>query len=213
MKTLSLGLCSMLAAACAANPATGVASNNLPFKVQYATGTGTYTSNDVVGTDVHRDSEGNEVGSTDHVEARQHSFQWSDWKYFQGHDQLDEHDYYRLAGDQAAADQVAKVRESAKTKMAIGLPVAIAGIAAMVIAGSIQKSNGEGSSLTTIGYIGGGIVGTAGMLTWYWGEHDMKAKHHLPMSRADQNADLIEECRENRCHTSRGGRTHEQASR
>ena len=194
-----------LVTACAANPATNVESNGGLMRVQYSSGTGTYVSNDVVGTDVHHDAEGNEVGSTDHLEAREHSYEWNDWKYFQGPDELDEQDYYRLAGDTDAVAKVSALRESAARKMKIGMPLMIAGYAAMIVLAGVGKSTNN-SAIANIGYIGGSAAGTVGGLVWYWGKADMENRHHLPMSRADRNADVIEQCREKRCRKQRGGR-------
>jgi len=193
-------------AACAGNPATGVESNNGLLRVQYSSGTGTYVSNDVVGTDVHRDENGNEIGSTDHLEARQHSYEWSDWKYFQGPDELDEQDFYRIAGDKDAENKVDMLRASAARKMKIGMPLMIAGYAAMIVLSAVGKSSGN-DTVASLGYIGGTAAGTIGGLVWYWGKAEMENRHHLPMSRADKDADVIEECRERRCHKLRGGRT------
>ncbi len=212
MMKVSNGLiCAALLAGCAANPATGVATNGHPLRVRYSSGTGSYVSDDVVGTDVHRDSSGNEIGSTDHVQAVEHSYQWHDWKYFQGPDVLDEQDFYRIAGDQQAADSVAKIRAGATSKMKVGMPIAVIGYAAMLVLGSIGTSN-KNPTLSTIGYVGGGTLGSVGGLVWYWGKADMAKRHHLPMSRADQNADVIETCRENHCRKQRGGRRVESGS-
>jgi hypothetical protein len=202
-----------LACGCATNPATGVASSGDALRVQYSTGTGTYTSNDVVGTDVHRDANGNEVGSTDHVQAVEHSFRWNDWKYFQGGAELDEQDYYRIAGDADAVDRVGRIRDSASTKMKIGIPIFVAGLAVGLVASAIQSTSGS-STATTAAYIGGTTVMTAGGLVWYWGHSDMTNRHHLPSPRADQNADIIERCSEGQgCSRERGGRARRTSAR
>jgi len=193
-------------AGCAANPATGVASNGGPLRIRYATGTGSYVSNDVVGTDVHRDAQGNEVGSTDHVQAVQHSYQWNEWKYFQARDELDEQDFYRVAGDVQASDEVGRIRATAALKMKIGMPIMIAGVVAGLVLTSVGSSRGD-SSLASLGYYGGSLVGAVGGLVWYWGDTEMKNRHHMPMSRADRNADVIEQCDEGRCRSQRGGRS------
>src|SRR5438105_15882543 len=44
-------------------------------------------------------------------------------------------------------------------------------------------------------------------VVWYWGSRDMKDPHHLSMSRAERNADLIEECSDGRCRTRHHSRS------
>jgi hypothetical protein len=188
--------------ACVPNPATGVAASGDTLRVQYSSGTGSYVSNDVVSTSVHRDADGNEVGSTDVYKPVEHSFQWHDWKYFQGREELDEHDFYRIAGDAEAADKVAKIRSSAALRMKIGAPLAVVGTAAALLLGTIVRDN---PTVATLGYIGGSAVGTAGGLVFFWGAKDMKNRHHLPSSRADRNADVVEDCNEGRCARLPGG--------
>jgi hypothetical protein len=204
-RTLAWVLVVISAGACAANPATNTAANGGAFRVRYATGTGTYVSNDVVGTDVHRDAAGNEVGTTDHVQAVEHNYQWNDWKYFQGRDELDEQDYYRLAGDLQASDSVAGIRASAALKMKIGVPLMAAGIAALLL--EVYAQGQGNSTLATLGSYSSAAFGAGGIAVWYWGSSEMKKPHHLPMSRADQSADIIEQCDEGRCRSQRGGRS------
>src|SRR4051812_19345044 len=92
-------------AACLANPATGVAPNGGALRVQYSSGTGTYVSNDKTGEDVTTHDNGNQ-SVTEHFEPVQHSYRWTDWKYFQGREELDEQDFYRIAGDQPAERRI-----------------------------------------------------------------------------------------------------------
>ncbi|HEU0033925.1 MAG TPA: hypothetical protein VFQ53_25025 [Kofleriaceae bacterium] len=194
-----------LVTGCLKNPATGVPGTGAPLRVQYSTGTGTYVSNDVVSSTVHKDADGNEVGTSETYEEREHSFKWNDWKYFQGPDELDEQDYYRIAGDTQAADQVDKIRAGAARKMKVGAVIAAASVVAG-IAAAVALNSGDSSAGTTVGYTLGTMGATGGMLVWYWGANDMKKPHHLPMSRADRNADVVEDCNEGRCIRMRGGR-------
>lgn len=202
-KACSIGAALVLAG-CIANPASGVASSGDTLRVQYSSGTGTYVSNDVVSTTVHKDSDGNEVGSSDTYEAREHQYQWSDWKYFQGREELDEQDFYRIAGDQEATDTIEQHRARAAKKMRIGVPIAVAGFVATIALSVIGKATDK-PALSTIGYLGGSTATSVGGLVWYWGANDMKKRHLLPSSRADKNADVIEDCKEGRCVRMRGG--------
>jgi len=190
--------------ACVPNPATDVAASGETLRVQYSTGTGTYVSNDVVSTTVHKDADGNEVGSSDTYQPTEHAYQWSDWKYFQGREELDEQDFYRIAGDQEAADKVAGIRAGAAKKMKYGAVIATAGIVAGLAFAGFGQSR-DNASFNTLGYTLGSVASTGGLLVWYWGSNQMNKKHHLPSSRADQNADVVEDCNEGRCVRARGG--------
>jgi hypothetical protein len=192
-------------AGCLANPATNIAATGEPLRLKLSSGTGSYVSNDVVATEVHRDASGSEIGTTERYQPVEHSYRWQDREYFQGHDALDEHDYYRLAGDREAADQIGRIREGAARKMRIGAPLMIAGVAATIVATTIGISSNN-SSITTLGYVGGSTITSVGGLVWYWGHNTMRQRHHLPASRAERNADLVEECVEGSCRTRLGAR-------
>jgi hypothetical protein len=190
-------------AGCLPNPATGVPSNGQPLRVRYSTGVGSYVSNDVTSTDVHTDSQGNQ-STTEHYTPVEHSYRWHDWKYLQGREELDEQDYYRIAGDRDAEKRIADIRASASLKMKIGVPLAVAGLVAATVLGSVGHIGSD--STTALGYVGASVVGGAGALVVYWGASQMKNRHHLPPARADQNADIIEDCADGRCRHQRGGR-------
>ena len=204
MHALTITL-AMTLTGCLANPATGIQDTGDPLRVRHSSGTGTYTENEVVATDVYRDSDGNEVGTKETYKPVQHEFRWHDTQYFQGRDELDEQDFYRIAGDQPSTDEIARIRASAARKMKIGAPLLVGGYAAALVLSMIGGATNS-STLTTIGYAGGSTVGTVGGLVWYWGRNTMKKRNHLPPSRAERNADLVELCEEGRCRTLRGGR-------
>jgi len=206
LSALAGPLVALIAAVGCANPATGIASNGGDLRVRYATGTGTYVSNDVVGTYVHRDANGNEIGSTDHVEARAHSYQWNNWGYYQGRDEIDEHDFYRLAGDREASDEIAQFRASAIRRIKISAPIAIVAAAVFLVLTSTGQKQDHVSSAQYVTWAGSGVAAGIAGYCWYWGDTDLKTKHHLAAERADQDADIIEQCREGRCEKQRGGR-------
>jgi hypothetical protein len=206
MRTTIAMLCVAALAACATNPATGVASNGHRLKIKYEDGTGSYVSNDVVSEDAIVDSNGNDTGmKVEHRQDVTHSYHWSQWGYYQGKDGLDEQDYYRIAGDQAAADEIARIRAGAETKVKIGLPLAIVGYVATAVVGGYGTSQ-QNTGIAYLGYYGGGAVALLGTWLAARGYITLGDKHLLPMQRADDSADLIQTCHEGRCSTSRGGR-------
>jgi hypothetical protein len=193
---------------CLSNPATGVASNGHPLKLKFESGTGSYVSNDVTSEDTVVDANGNEAGTIQHRQDVTHSYQWSQWSYLQGREKLDEQDFYRLSGDQAAADEVARQRSKAELEQKLGLPLAIIGYigSALLISYGSQHQD---AVMENLGIYGGGAVGAAGTLLYTAGYLQLKNPHLLPQDRAEQNADLLETCREGaRCRVDRGGRTH-----
>jgi hypothetical protein len=189
---------------CLANPATGIAPNGSPLRVQYSTGTGSYVANEKTGESVTTYSDGTKA-VTEHYTPVQHSYRWTDWRYFQGGEMLDEQDYYRIAGDDAAARQIEDIRNDAALKMKIGVPLMIVGAALELLLPTIGQSS-DNTNLSNIGYLGGSVVGLTGALLWYWGHGDMAKRHHLPQQRADERADVIEECNEGGCTRQPGGR-------
>jgi len=205
LRTMFVGLAMATPlAACLSNPATGVAANGDALRVQYLSGTGTYVSNDKTGEDVTTYSDGSQH-VTEHFQPVAHSFRWNDWKYFQGRQELDEQDYYRIADDAAAAQRIADIRASASLKMKIGAPLLVVGLVSSLVITSLG-SGASDRSLVTLGTTASSLVGLGGGLVWYWGRNDMANHHHLPSASADERADVIEECNEGRCTRARGGR-------
>lgn len=193
-------------AACGANPATGIGSSGLPMRLRYAQGTGTYQSNDVVEENKIVNSEtGEDTGLTEQKTALvTHSYHWQDWTYYQGKLELDEQDYFRLAGDDDAYREVQRIRRNDKLKEYLGGALAILG--AGVGFYGVGDYKGQGNHVKSKPAVYGGFgVAIAGMYTFMWGAYDLKREHQLSTTRADADADLITECNEGRCHTLRGG--------
>jgi len=191
---------------CLSNPATGVASNGHAYKLKFESGTGSYVSNDVTSEDTVLDADGNAAGTIQHKQDVTHSYQWNQWGYYQGKTKLDEQDFYRLSGDQAAADEVARQRSKAELEQKVGLPLAIIGYIGSALLVSYGSQH-QDATIENLGIYGGGAVGAAGSLLYMAGYLKLKNEHLLPQDRAEQNADLLETCREgSRCHVERGGR-------
>ncbi len=189
---------------CLANPATGVAPNGSALRVQYSTGTGRYVANEKTGESVTTYSDGTKA-VTEHYQPVEHAYRWTDWRYFQGREPLDEQDYYRIAGDDAAVRQIEDIRNDAALKMKIGIPLAVVGVALELLLPTIGQNSGN-TNVSNIGYLGGSVLGLTGGLLWYWGHGDMANRHHLPSQRADQRADVIEDCNDGGCTRQPGGR-------
>lgn len=188
--------------ACLPNPATGVASSGEPLLVQYRTGTGTYVSDDKTGEDVTTHGDGSQT-VTDHYTAVQHAYQWSDRRYFQGATQLDEEDYFRIAGDDQAVRTIEDIRRGADKKMKIGMPLLVLGAVAGVVL-TLVGSQTENHGLSTGAYIGGAAVGLTGWYLWHQGRATMATPFQLPPEVAVQHAAVLEDCDQGRCRRRPG---------
>ena len=201
-KLLLIGL---VLGGCATNPATGVASNGKPLLIKDESGTGTYVSNEVVSEDAIVDSEGNDTGlKVQHRADVQRTYAWRHWGYYQGQDKLDEQDYYRIAGDQRAADKIASARKSGVIRQSIGAPLMVAGLAA----GGVIAYPGviEDNDTKKWAAVGAGVVSLVGLFVFYSGWSAVKEQHHLSQERAIRRADLVQTCVEQKCSVERGGR-------
>ena len=202
----SVVVAAALAGGCLSNPATGVGSTGGPMRVKFESGTGQYVSNDVVSEDAIVDSNGNETGmAVQHRADVTHTYQWSQWNYFQGRTRLDEQDFYRLAGDHEAEEAVRAKRTKAERMEKLGIPIAIAGYIGEALLISYGKQHNDDVT-ENVGIYGGTLVGSIGALMYTWGLYTLRNPHLLPMERAADSADLVQTCREGRCRTTRGGR-------
>jgi hypothetical protein len=202
----SILACSVLLGACLSNPATGVTSNGRPMRLKFESGTGTYVSNDVVSEDTIVDSNGNEAGAIQHRADVTHSYRWSQWGYYQGKTKLDEQDYYRLAGDTAAYGEVKSKRDKAERYQKLGIPIAVVGYVAEALLVSYGSQHND-STMENLGIYGGTAVGALGTLMYTYGVLTLRNPHLLAQDRAEDNADILETCREGqRCRLDRGGR-------
>jgi hypothetical protein len=202
-RTLAGLLAVSFAAGCISNPARGTKASGQPLRVRFDTTSGTYRAQEVVGTDNYYDSDGNSTGSVDRTRAVTKRWSNTDISFYQGDERLDEQDYYRIAGNQSAADEVAAARAQMSRDLTIGFPVAIAG--------------GLGSTLAAIGTFGDGaamrygvstgasVIGLVGMYFALRGLRTRNKKSMVESSQAIRHATEVEHCFKNQCRTARGG--------
>jgi hypothetical protein len=186
------------------NPAKGTAPTGAPLLVKSESGTGTYTSNDVVSTETVKDNAGNEIGTIEHREDREHSYDWHVFSLHQGADKLDEQDFYRIAGDQESESKVKSVRTKAIGRQRLGRWIAIGSLVlgAGMLAGGIAMDMPGIAGLSLVPLVMGTMTG--GMV-WMYGYKGMEGQI-IPEARAKEVSDLVQSCIESNCRIAHGGR-------
>lgn len=200
----ALALLWLLTGCLTSNPAKGVASTGAPLVLKSESGTGTYRSNDVVGEFTVRDMGGNAVGTVEQTAVREHAYAWHTYHYEQDGKKLDEQDFYRLAGDHDSEKRVAHHRRRARRVQKIGLYTVIGNVIAagalMSYGISIDSTGITLLSLIplTVGIPVGGIMMGAG--------RRRMRDQVIEEKRAEEVAEVIDRCLNNRCQQEPGGR-------
>jgi hypothetical protein len=166
---------------CASLPQTGVVTaTGEPLRVESGTVIDEVKVKEKVGEVTHTDGAGRSVGRSEVYADRTKLVEREVWKTYQGARPLDDHDFFRLAGDKDAAAQIQESRETGVTLNHVGLGLLVGGVAAFV-ASYVVRSDDPMSSNTfpTVLMVGGGLAATAGgILTWL-GLSKAKAEHPL----------------------------------
>jgi hypothetical protein len=125
-----------LSVGCATLPKTGVQANGEPLYVDVTSENVQYDAKVKTGDVVHRDSRGNVIGSSEAYEDKMMSYNITRWAAFQGEEKLDDEDFFRIAGDNQAADQIHNMRNRAVAMnrvgwimLGVGVGAAITGLA------------------------------------------------------------------------------------
>lgn len=183
-----------LSTGCVGNPARGVPASQAPLRVVLESGTDTREVERAAGNTY--DADGNLVAQR--TEFATESYDWSDFKYYQGSEELDEQDFYHLSLDQRAYDEIVEARATARRNQRIGLPLAVIGLGGALGASAVM----DRSSPVAIGtMVAGSLVGAIGVALYQRGIHTMREPHLLPAERASQAAEVVESCRSGRCVT------------
>ncbi|MBL0216401.1 MAG: hypothetical protein IPQ07_21270 [Myxococcales bacterium] len=196
-------LAATLSAACISNPARGTAGTGQPLRVRFDTSSGTYQAQEVVGEDQYYDRDGNAAGSVQRSRAVTKRWANTDVSFYQGDDRLDEQDYFHLAGNRGAVDEIKAARAQMSRDLSIGFPVAIAGAAGSTLAaiGTFGDSKvmrfGVSTGLTAVA-LAGAYFALRGMETY-------RKKPLLDASRAIKHAQQVDRCYRGACRSERGG--------
>ena len=198
-----LGLVLVLVTGCLSNPARGTKASGEPLRLRFDTQSGSYQAQEVVGQDNYYDSDGNAAGSVERTRAVTKHWSNTDVSFYQGDEKLDEQDYFRIAGNQGAADEVAAARAQMSRDLTIGFPVAIVGAVGSTLAaiGTFGTSPGMRYGVST----GASLVSLTGL---YFATRGLKTRNKKTLvepERAIRHASEVERCYRGRCRTTPGG--------
>jgi hypothetical protein len=175
---LTMALALVGASACASMPRTGMPATGEPLSVHTGTVEQHHTVKEKVGEVEHKTSDGKVVGTSEVYADRDVTTYRDVWYGMQGSTKIDDEDFFRIAGDKEAADEVRSYRETGVTMNRIGLVAIIVGAAAMAggyyfttqattIEADGTVTNNSIGNLALPFLIGGGVaVTTGGTLTW-----------------------------------------------
>jgi hypothetical protein len=189
--------------ACAANPATSLQRTGEPLRlsVNMKTVTGSHY----------------EVSDTDHGTKRLDTVYDSSeypaaWRFYQGDREIDEHDYFRLAGDQATADKIAAEREEmvsyrnkTRTVTLVSAAAVVAGFVLIPLGGGIPEETYDAtgphkespSAVTTAGavmIVVGTVVGGIAGLLWKGSNTQITKPMRATYEAAAAAAGMVDHC-------------------
>ncbi len=178
---------------CASLPATGVQATGAPLGVQTGTVIEHHQVSEKVGDVEHTDSSGRTVGRSAVYANRTVTTERDIWFPTQGGQRIDDKDFFTIAGDREAADEVQRYREKGITMNRVGLVTAGIGIAALVggyvlMSNSSPESNPDGSASaprastgSTLGgafmLAGGVAIPVGALLAWAGGARQKRDRH------------------------------------
>lgn len=181
-----------LTAACISNPARGTTPTGESLRVRFNEESGTYQEQQVTGTDNVYNADGESVGSVEHTQAVTKEWSRTDVTFYQGNVAVDEQDYYHLAKDRDAVDEIKAARAQASRDMTIGFPLAIGAAVGSTLAAigtfgdssAIRYGVSTGLSLAALGGI-------------YLAMRGLKTHNKRPLldaERAISHANVVERC-------------------
>lgn len=141
-------------------PKTGAVATGEPLNVVDDVKVWTTTSKEKVGEAVHKDADGNTVGSTDVYAEKTHVHTQKVWYVVQGPEQIADEDFFRIAGDQQAVDATLKMRQEGRRQNRNGKIAMGAGVVGMIAGFFVPQP-----IIRTVLLVGGGLTVSGG---WYW---------------------------------------------
>lgn len=102
-------------------PEVGAQPTGQPLSVRTETRSYTYTTEEKAGEVVHKDSSGRQIGSSEVYVEQEKTAYYDVWFPMQGEARVDEADFYRLAGDDATANDILRQRKRAHTTNRVGV--------------------------------------------------------------------------------------------
>jgi hypothetical protein len=147
---------------CATLPKTGVVqATGEPLEVVWEQQTHEYVEQVKVAEVQHRDSQGRSLGSSDVVENKLRTYTTQRWYPAQGKSPLDDEDFFRIAGDARAAQEVREYREVGVLYNRLGIGFVAAGGAVAIASLTLKNAPviGKNPNVGLYSSLGLGLLG------------------------------------------------------
>jgi hypothetical protein len=170
-------------------PKTGAVATGEPLAVVDDVKTWTTTSKEKVGESVVKDSSGNTIGTVDNYQEKTQVHSMKVWYPFQGPQQLSDEDFFKIAEDQKAIDETAKLREHGQKLNRNGKYTMLGGAAGLIAGFVIMEAAPSAAIAGEILEIGGGLALSGGWYLAYHGAALMQPETHaVDRSQAERDA-------------------------
>jgi hypothetical protein len=143
------------------NPQLGMEATGEQLWVRTQAHQATYATKEKVGEVVHKDSTGQNVGTSEVYEDKLTTVHWTTWYPMQGDSQLDDEDFLRIVGNEQALDEHRDYREKGMALNKWGKGMMVGGFVGFLASYFVPADN------YTLRYglsTGGLLVGSSG---WY----------------------------------------------
>jgi len=165
-------------------PKGGVVATGQPLAVVDDVKVWTTTQKEKVAETTYTDSDGNTVGKAAVYQDRTQVHTQKIWYPVQGTEQLADEDFFRIAGDQKAADDTLAMRADGDKWHRRGLWTIGGGIVGMIAGYLVPSDTGR-----TLLLVGGSLATAGGYYMAFWGAHEMNPETHaVDRSIAEQAA-------------------------
>jgi hypothetical protein len=187
--TSTFAILAVATTGCASIPEAKTQANGEPLSVREKTENYTYQTQEKVGEVEHRTASGQKIGTSSVYVNQTHVGSYQVWSGYQGNAAVSDDDFYRIAKDKKADDEVKSERESGVTLNRVGLGILAAGIASVAGGWALRSSDPNASNtLSTIGVYGGGLLVPVGGVLAYLGLGKASSVHPLSQERAEAAA-------------------------
>jgi hypothetical protein len=175
----------------AQTPKTGAVATGEQLAVVDDVKTWTTTSKEKVGESVVKDSNGNTVGTVDNYQEKTQVHSMKVWYPFQGNEQLTDEDFFRIASDQKAIDETAKLREDGKRWNRNGKYTMLGGAIGLVAGFIVMEAAPSVAIAGELLEVGGGAALAGGWYMAYHGASMMQPETHA-VDRSEAERDAIQ---------------------
>jgi hypothetical protein len=172
---------------CASIPEPKAQPNGEPLSVREKTHQYTYQTQEKIGEVQHHAANGQNLGTSAVYANRTHVGSYTVWSGFQGDAPVSDDDFYRIAKDKKATEEIKDTRESGVLMNRIGLGILAAGLVSVAGGFALRSDNPDNKLPTYLTYGGAILVPVGGILT-YIGIAKAGNPHPLEQERAEAAA-------------------------